>query len=163
MLEKIKTFFEKIKLQKANKQTILVGLLVVVIIYALWPTIFNSGKKTAIPVKTTVTQPPLLDKSTEVVVQEEVVDDTRLTDPFSLRTSAQRKDAVSETSGKKEGNDPVLEGIWVSEGTRVAFISGQTANVGGEVAGWRVTGISKTKVWLMKGNETKILELEAQL
>jgi len=42
----------------------------------------------------------------------------------------------------------------------VAFISGQTVNLGGEVLGWTVTSIQQDRVVLEKGSREKILKME---
>lgn len=166
MLEKIKAFWSKNKQDKKLSQIILGLLLIVVIVYALWPFLFTSKDKAQ-----KLTPPATMEKvfnsqGADIIVEKEeevIIDDTNLTDPFSLKMFVQDKDSLSKSSKDKKDNDPVLEGIWVSTGTRVAFISGQTVQRGGVINGWRVTGISKTKVWLKRGSETKILELEAQL
>ncbi|MDD5382109.1 MAG: hypothetical protein PHH60_00410 [Candidatus Margulisbacteria bacterium] len=88
-------------------------------------------------------------------------------DPFALRLAV-RKKVVEQEQPKEEPKEvvkviePRLEGIWVDAEMKVAFVSGQALNEGGEVLGWKVTQITKSYVTLTKGGQTKTLKLEGQ-
>lgn len=86
-----------------------------------------------------------------------------LVDPFLIRVALKSSSAPTEKPEEPEVikvAEPVLEGIWVDSGMRVAFISGQAVIEGGGVMGWRVKKITKTQVLLTKGSRKKILKLE---
>jgi len=86
------------------------------------------------------------------------------TDPFSLRTTAYKKSDKGNEEEKKEvkRQELRLEGVWIGEKTRIAFISGQALSLGGKVRGWSVSRIYQDRVVLKSGGSTKILRLEAK-
>ena len=91
-----------------------------------------------------------------------------LTDPFVLRVAVQplatEKEIANEVASFEARNvEPVLEGIWVGEDMKIAFISGQALIEGSTIMGWRVRTITKNQVVLGRSDgRTKILRLEGQ-
>jgi len=96
----------------------------------------------------------------------EEVKKIELSDPFSLRVNVKRKVLESKPPEKPEERlkpaEPVLEGIWIDSGMRVAFISGQALGVGSKIMGWKVTSITRDQVVLERGSQVKILRMEGK-
>ena len=99
--------------------------------------------------------------------------DKPLLDPFAFRISVTRKVVVetkpsgpnsqsppADTEDKAKKNIIKLEGIWIDATMRVAIISGQALEEGGQVLGWRLVKIYKERVVLSRDGQTKILLLE---
>ena len=145
-----------------KKQIIIVTIVLVLILglYAFFSSAGKNGQANKILPTTTLLVKASVDPA-KAIKQAVKQKKTKLADPFSLRVSVRRKDGTGQEEELENVTlAPSLEGIWVSRGTRVAFISGQAVNVGGTVLGWRVVGITQNQVVIKRGNESKILKLE---
>jgi hypothetical protein len=154
----------------AKKQSnwIVIMLLIVALIYlaiTFWPNIL--GRKDtgpAQPVTAAAPEPKLA--TVEAVRKIRLSREMNLGNPFARRVSAMRKSELEKIKSTPPVEPtkpivPVLEGVWVDSGMRVAFISGQTILIGGRVLGWRVVEILKDQVVLEKGGAYKTLKMEA--
>jgi hypothetical protein len=158
-----------------NNKRVLTILLIIAVAYGLftyWPNIQKAFYRA--PVKKIVTPSPAsagapVSPETMVPTKEVTESAAKFVDPFARRIEVRSKaedaqiaaDAAKYQSGERPIG-PVLEGIWVDSGRRVAFISGQTLMVGGEIMGWQVTSILSDRVVLEKDSETKTLKMEAK-
>lgn len=155
-----------------NRKKIILIVLILVLIFGLsviWPR--QKPKPAAAPsaqTKPTATQEAPEKKSEELEVNRPTAEG-RLIDPFALRISVRHKVTEKPSVGAQEGatnvsppTEPQLEGIWVDSNMRVAFISGQSLNIGDSVLGWQVVSITRDQVELRKDSRTKILRLEGK-
>jgi hypothetical protein len=96
--------------------------------------------------------------------------EVKLVDPFSLRAAVRRKSDKKRSGARRAGGSsssraksklkvPELEGIWVDDEMRVAFISGQAVTEGAIIEGWRVLAIGSDRVVLQRRGATRILQL----
>ncbi|OGB88923.1 hypothetical protein A2625_00405 [candidate division WOR-1 bacterium RIFCSPHIGHO2_01_FULL_53_15] len=92
--------------------------------------------------------------------------EVKLVDPFALRTTVRGKEELPPPTLPGEPSpkpaEPVLQGIWLDAGMKIAFISDQVVAPGGAVLGWKVVSITQNQVTLQKGSATKILKLEGR-
>jgi len=148
-------------------------------LYTYWPQISSylpKPEKAKLPeVSKVVTSTTVAGPSTTLPTSESQalseqpsgeVKKVELSDPFSLRINVKRKVIESKAPEKPEEKPkpagPVLEGVWIDSGMRVAFISGQALGVGSKIMGWKVTSITKDRVVLEKGSQVKILRMEGK-
>ena len=163
-----------------KKETIILTILLIIsVIYAIytyWPYLpkFKS-QKAAAPAAQVVAAAPAGAGSAEAAGKAKAIKpaEIKLVDPFSRRIAVHSKmeqaaaaAAVAAQPSHPESKPviPKLEGIWVDDaGRRIAFISGQSATVGAQVLGWRVTSILRDRVVIRKGSEYEILKMEGKL
>lgn len=144
---------------------ILLGVALGYAVYVYWSYLPWVAKEKPKPeIAAEAPSPEAIEAERERIEVEKIPEVKELVDPFALRISVEGKTeevAKSEERGEvKKTAEPKLEGIWLSSGMRVAFISGQALRKGGVVMGWRVAEISKSQVVLQKGETTKVLRLE---
>lgn len=159
---------------KMNRQKILTVLVVIFVIYGLFtylPSLLKmGGGKPAVKKAPVVASQAATAASGEAATVKETkpkLETPPAVDPFARRVTVWTKGEIEEQAAEAASRpagpnpeDPQLEGIWVDSGRRVAFISGQTVNLGGEVLGWTVTSIQQDRVVLEKGSREKILKME---
>ncbi|MBI5399876.1 hypothetical protein HZB07_04620 [Candidatus Saganbacteria bacterium] len=91
-----------------------------------------------------------------------------LVDPFVLRVAVQPIVEAKNQPGvsaivEVKIFEPQLEGVWIGEDMKIAFISGQALIEGGTIGGWRVRTIARDHVVLVKSDgQVKNLRLEGQ-
>jgi hypothetical protein len=159
---------------KRNNWLLLLLLVIIVgyALYAYWPFIFKPGIGVTPIVQPAVPIPVTEENSGEVSATQELKlsKEMNLINPFARRIAVLSKAEIDASKsqapaqpqpGEVKIKTPHLEGIWVDSGMRVAFISGQTLSVGGQVLGWKVTKILKDSVVLLKDGNYKVLKMEA--
>lgn len=132
------------------------------VVYLYWPGMISFPQSLDIRMVTITKEVmPAVTSKTDAVLVPLV---GPLTDPFSMRAKVTRRDRkktaaepVQDESTKE--SIPLLEGIWVDSSMKVAFISGQAINEGGQIMGWRVVRIDERSVTIKKGSRRKILKL----
>lgn len=161
---------------KMSRQKVLIALVVIFVAYAILtylPSLLKIGgskpalKKAAVPLSQ-----PVAAASAEAApgkAAKNELETPPAVDPFARRinvwTRAEIEEQAAEAARRPAGpnpEDPKLEGIWVDSGRRVAFISNQTVNVGGQVLGWTVTSIERDRVVVEKNFRVKILKMEGK-
>jgi hypothetical protein len=150
-----------------NKKIVWFSILVASLIFGLY-TYWPMRAKTMTVLKETLPAIPLV--APEAVSPEATRPESpgktllKLVDPFSLRINVKSKITESThpapPSEKVIVNEPVLEGIWIDSGARVAFFYGPTHSVGENIFGWSLVSITRDSVVLEKGSATKKLKLE---
>jgi len=150
-----------------NRQLLTIGVVLAALVYALvnyWPTIFPAATQgptpTTLPIVDQVAGSPK--KAVKEVNENLTAAQINLADPFVVKIGVKKKDATPATVDQVKPAEPVLEGVWVDSGMRVAFISGQSLPVGGKIMGYRIISILKDQVILEKGGHIKTLKMEAK-
>jgi hypothetical protein len=169
------------------RQAFIILVLIATIAYAVftyWPFIspllagyLPSPKKPAAAApQVTVPQPSAA--STEAQAKQESAlemslptAEANLVDPFSLRIAVKTKSEEPVTTTLQPGTEkprpkpaePVLQGIWLDSGMKVAFISDNSVPLGGTIMGWKLIAINDDSITMKKGSVIRVFKIGGKI